>query len=186
MRVDNSVTPAVPAGNFLVWLGEIKHAISDGADSEVPCGTCSACCRSSQFILVADTDAAARSVIPADLLFAAPGLAAGNHIMGYDSRGHCPMFGSDGCSIYSNRPQACRAYDCRIFAATGIEVAADGHTEIAARVQQWQFDLDAEGESALVDIRAAASYVSQNSASLGIGTSATAIAIAAITMATQR
>ncbi len=175
----------IPAGNFRVWLGEIQHAISAGADSDVPCGSCTACCRSSQFILVNDTDVAARSVIPSELLFAAPGLPDGNHVMGYDARGHCPMFSDSGCTIYENRPQACRTYDCRIFTATDIDIGADGHAEIAARVEQWQFKLDEDSALALSAVRAASQYVTANAQSLGVGSSATALALAAISMAAQ-
>lgn len=175
----------VPAGSFQVWLGEIKSAIADGADSDVPCGSCSACCRSSQFILVTEADVAARAVIPAELLFAAPGLPSGNHVMGYDKHGNCPMFIDGGCSIYVDRPQTCRTYDCRVFAATGIDVAADGHAEIAVRVQQWQFEMDAADESTVAALRAAASYVTSNAASLGLQYSALARALAAIEMATK-
>lgn len=95
------------------------------------------------------------------------------------------MFGVGGCSIYPSRPRACRTYDCRIFAATGIDVGADGHTEIAARVRQWQFDLDDEGEIALAAVRAAAEYVTINAAALGLHYSATARALTAIEMATS-
>ena len=175
----------IAAGSFVTWLGQITAAVTDGADSQVPCGSCSACCRSSQFILVTDRDLEARRVIPADLLFAAPGLPQGNHVMGYDAEGCCPMFVDQRCSIYANRPQACRTYDCRIFAATGIDVAIDGHDEIASRVGQWQFELDSDGEAALTSVRAAAQYVETNAARLGLEHSATGRAIAAITMPAQ-
>lgn len=175
----------IPAGNFRVWLGEITLAIAQGADCDVPCGSCSACCRSSQFILVTDSDTAARSVIPVELLFAAPGLPAGNHVMGYDARGHCPMFGESGCSIYEQRPQACRSYDCRIFSAADINVGEDGHAEIASRVRLWHFELDVEGDIALAAVRAAAEYVTAHASALGLEHSATARALAAIEMATK-
>ncbi|MDO9473335.1 MAG: YkgJ family cysteine cluster protein [Caulobacter sp.] len=174
---------SIPAGSFRVWLGDIALALSEGADSDVPCGSCSACCRSSQFILVTDTDRDARSVIPAELLFAAPGLPVGNHVMGYDANGHCPMFGESGCSIYEQRPQACRAYDCRIFTATKIDVGADGHHEIALRAQQWHFDMDAQSDIAQAAVLAAAEHVSANASALGLEYSATARALAAIELA---
>ena len=175
----------MPAGNLKVWLGQIALAVNDGADSDVPCGSCNACCRSSQFILVADTDVAARSVIPAELLFAAPGMPEGNHVMGYDSAGNCPMFRDNGCSIYAKRPQACRTYDCRIFAATGIDIAVDGHDEIAARVEQWQFDSDPDSDEYLAALRSAASSVAADASGQANAGSAMARALAAIRLATQ-
>ena len=96
------------------------------------------------------------------------------------------MFGESGCSIYQDRPQACRTYDCRVFAATDVDVGADGHVEIAARVQQWQFEMDREGETALTAVRAAAEYVSANASTLGLEYSATARALAAIEIATKQ
>ena len=44
------------------------------------------------------------------------------------------------CSIYKHRPQTCRDYDCRVFAATGIAIDSQTQSEIANRVQAWQFD----------------------------------------------
>ena len=168
-------TDAIPAGSAAVWLGQITGVINHGAASEVPCGPCTACCRSSQFILVADSDAAARSAIPPELLFDAPGMPAGNHVMGYDSQGQCPMLNDTGCSIYASRPQACRAYDCRM----------DGHREIASRAAQWVFDADAESAVALAAVRSAAAYVTANAESIGVASSATARALAAIRIAAR-
>jgi len=171
----------IPAGNLVVWLGDISKAIDAGADSDVPCGDCTVCCRASQFILVTSTDVAARSVIPSELLFAAPGLPEGNHVMGYDAHGHCPMFRDSGCSIYEQRPQACRTYDCRIFAATGIDVSADGRDELAARVARWQFDLANDGAELLDALQAAGAYVASHTTELGMGAGTTGQAIAAVT-----
>ena len=41
------------------------------------------------------------------------------------------------CSIYSDRPQTCLDYDCRIFAAAGIE--AGDKAVINKRVREWRF-----------------------------------------------
>ena len=60
--------------------------------------------------------------IPRALLFPAPGLPKGHVLMGYCDKGQCPMLVDNQCSIYEHRPQTCRDYDCRVFAATGISV----------------------------------------------------------------
>jgi Fe-S-cluster containining protein len=83
---------------------------------------------------------AALARIPAALLFPAPGLPAGHLVMGYDERGHCHMLVDGQCSIYDARPRTCRTYDCRIFAATGVEVDEDRQPAIAARVRRWRFE----------------------------------------------
>jgi Fe-S-cluster containining protein len=60
--------------------------------------------------------------IPRELLFPAPGKPKGHVLMGYTDQGYCPMLVAGECSIYEDRPQTCRDYDCRVFAATGISV----------------------------------------------------------------
>ena len=133
---------ALPAGEFVAWLGSIRGAIRGEAPADVPCGTCTACCTSSQFVHIGPEESTALARIPRALLFQAPGLPKGHLVMGYDSQGRCPMLVDDGCSIYDDRPQTCRMYDCRVFAATGLasELATDGTKAlIAARAARWQF-----------------------------------------------
>jgi Fe-S-cluster containining protein len=81
--------------------------------------------------------------IPRALLFDAPGLPKGHLVMGFNDQGHCPMLVDDKCSIYEHRPQTCRRYDCRVFAATGIPVDRD-QPDIAHRVNAWIFDYESE------------------------------------------
>ncbi|HWE48562.1 MAG TPA: hypothetical protein VG273_02160 [Bryobacteraceae bacterium] len=85
--------------------------------------------------------------IPRALLFPAPGLPEGHVLMGYTDEGLCPMFVNGECSIYEHRPQTCRSYDCRVFAATGVPVD-ESQTEIADRVRAWAFSYKGEGERA--------------------------------------
>ncbi len=122
------------------WLVALGDALAGDADMDVPCGDCTACCTSSQFIHLAPDDLAARAAIPAELLVAAPGLPPGHVVMGFDERGHCPMLDEGTCSIYDARPRTCRTYDCRVFAAAGV--TPEGQPEIAAKVGDWHFDDD--------------------------------------------
>jgi Fe-S-cluster containining protein len=82
--------------------------------------------------------------IPSALLFPAPGLSKGHVLMGYNDQGHCPMLADNKCSIYEYRPQTCRSYDCRMFAATGVEPDAETQADIAARVKAWVFSYESE------------------------------------------
>jgi uncharacterized protein len=102
----------------------------------VPCGECTACCTASQFIHIGPDERETLAVIPPEVLFPAPGFPAGHVLMGYDDRGHCPMFKDDKCSVYEHRPRTCRTYDCRVFAATDV-VPED--PAIAARSSRWRF-----------------------------------------------
>jgi len=103
----------------------------------VPCGDCTACCTASQFIHVGPDERETLAVIPPEVLFPAPCFPPGHVLMGYDDRGHCPMFTAGHCSIYAHRPRACRTYDCRVFAATGV---VPDDPAVAARASRWRFD----------------------------------------------
>jgi len=123
------------AGEFSAWLAA---TLSQG-DAAVACGDCNACCKAAQFIHVTPQDQAALAHIPAELLFAAPGAPAGVKLLGYNEQGHCPMLVDDACSIYAHRPQACRVYDCRIFAAANIAAGDGARTAVSQTARRWRF-----------------------------------------------
>ncbi len=133
---------------FSAWLASARAAIDQGTDAVVPCGTCTACCRASQFVAVEPDEVDTLAHIPSELLFPAPRRPAGHLLLGYDEHGACPMLVDEACSIYHHRPRACRTYDCRIFAATGVEVVDEAKVEIAARVRSWRFAYPTEGDRA--------------------------------------
>jgi Fe-S-cluster containining protein len=133
-----------PAGDFSEWLRGAEASLQSGTGAAaVPCGVCTACCRSSMFIHINPEEMETIQRIPRALLFAAPGLPKGHLVMGYNDEGHCPMLVDNKCSIYEYRPQTCRSYDCRVFAATGISVDRD-QSDIAHRVNAWAFDYESE------------------------------------------
>ena len=127
------------AGAFSTWLAEVQQAIRGERDSDVPCGTCTGCCTSSQFVHIGPDETDALAHIPHDLLFRAPRMPMGHVLMGYDERGHCPMLIDGRCTIYAHRPRTCRTYDCRVFPAAGLEVDDDAKAAIAERVARWRF-----------------------------------------------
>ena len=135
----------VPAGKFSEWLRGTEAALGSGkGGADVPCDTCRGCCRSSMFIHIAPEETGTIERIPRSLLFPASGLPKGHVLMGYNDRGHCPMLVDNECSIYEDRPQTCRDYDCRVFAATGVAVDERTQAEIANRVKEWVFDYEGE------------------------------------------
>jgi hypothetical protein len=107
-------------------------------------------------------------------------------ILGYDENGHCPMLIDDRCSIYEHRPRTCRTYDCRVFAAAGVELDDEAQVQIGRRAQRWQFSYPA-GVDRMEQraVRAAATFVREHGDLLPEGTApvnATQHAVLAIRM----
>lgn len=136
------MTGSTDAGKFSEWLDDLQAALRDAGPMDVPCGTCTACCTSSQFVHIAPDEIDTLARVPAELRFPAPGLPRGHVVMGYDEHGRCPMLVDGTCSIYDHRPRTCRTYDCRVFAATGV--VPEGQPAIADRVSRWRFEVDDE------------------------------------------
>jgi uncharacterized protein len=158
----------LPAGVFSSWLDGFRAALEAG-DADVPCAGCTACCASSQFVHVAPDETDTLAHIPAELRFPAPGMPEGHVVLGYDEHGRCPMLGDAGCTIYEHRPRACRAYDCRVFAATGVEVDAD-KVLLRQRVRRWRFDHPSAADRRLHDaVRAAARQLVDDPAAFPAG-----------------
>ena len=95
---ENSIGPkiseslAVPAGDFSEWLRDAEASLQSGTGATaVPCGVCTACCRSSMFIHINPEETQTIPRIPRALLFDAPGLPKGHLVMGYNDKGHCPI-----------------------------------------------------------------------------------------------
>lgn len=82
--------------------------------------------------------------------------------MGYGDQGQCPMLVDGECSIYEYRPQTCRDYDCRIFAATGLAVDERNQPEIARRVGAWRFRYRGKGHKLQAALRRAVSFLQGN------------------------
>lgn len=145
------------AGRFGQWLVELDEVLDGKRSADVLCGDCTACCTSSQFVHIAPQEQQTLAHVPRELLFPAPGLPRGHVLLGYDDRGHCPMLVEGHCSIYDVRPRTCRTYDCRVFAAAGID---PDKPAIAARARRWRFEhLDPQDRIQHEAVRAAGRYL---------------------------
>jgi uncharacterized protein len=149
----------IDAGEFGEWLAQTQAMLRGTAGAQVPCGSCVGCCVSSYPIPVRPEDRAARERIPASYVRHAPGQPPGHMMMSYREDGTCPMLVDRRCTIYVERPQTCRDYDCRIFAAAGIDVGS-GKPVISTRIAAWRFryaqDSSREAQAA---IAAAAAFI---------------------------
>jgi uncharacterized protein len=174
------------AGPFADWLIEVQAAIRGEQASDVPCGTCTACCTSSQFIHIAPDETDALAHIPRGLTFPAPRAPKGHVLMGYNQQGHCPMLVDGACSIYDHRPRTCRTYDCRVFPAAGLNAGDDGKDLIARQARRWQFSHPTPADQAQhAAVRAAAAYMPLHAADLPEGSvppTATHLAVLAVEM----
>jgi hypothetical protein len=158
-----AVDAPLPAGDFSVWLRQTRQGLRSDADAEVACGDCVGCCSSAYFIPVGPHETRALERIPAALRVAAPGAPPGQMLLGYDARGHCPMLTAGRCSIYAQRPQTCRSYDCRVFAAAGIAAGGSDKATINLRVQRWQFGFPTElDRREYRAVQRTASFIRQN------------------------
>jgi Fe-S-cluster containining protein len=172
--------PELPAGDFAAWLAGFRDALRTEHGSDVPCDGCTACCRSSQFVLVEPDERDTLAHIPNELLFPAPGRPAGHLVLGYDDDGCCPMLVEGGCSIYDHRPRACRTYDCRIFPAAGVVPREADKVLIAERVSRWRFDYAHDTDRQMHDaVRDAARAVQKE---VGPIAGSTEVALRAITI----
>ncbi len=160
----------IPAGDFSAWLRQVRNSLQGTRGIEVACGDCIGCCSSSYFIHIKPQEKAALSRVPEEVLFPAPGMPNGHVLMGYDKAGLCPMLKNRRCAIYDHRPQTCRNYDCRIFAAAGIAAGSTDKDVINERVNRWQFnyptELDRKEHQA---VRAVAAFVRDHASSFPAG-----------------
>lgn len=154
---------------FSAWLGKTLVSRLSGEGVDVACGDCRGCCTSSYFIHIAPDETETLERIPQALLFTAPGLPKGHKLLGYTEKGHCPMFKDNACSIYADRPRTCRAYDCRVFPATGFS-EGEGKPAIARQGERWRFGFDtAEDEALFAAVQAAARFLREYAARFPAG-----------------
>ena len=168
VQVTKVVTEKLDAGRFSSWLATMAGALRGDNGVDVPCGACTACCRSSQFVHIEPDEEDTLAHIPREVLFPAPKLPRGHVLMGYDQDGLCPMLDGDKCSIYLHRPRTCPVDDCRVFAVDNEGVEPAGKDLIARQVSRWQFRFPSKKDRIENDAaRSAVRYLAVNSNELG-------------------
>lgn len=151
----------LPAGEFSRWLRDMRRALASDGGMDVACGDCRGCCVSSYHVKVRAHETAAMARIGESNLEPDPG-HAGSRLLGYRENGHCRMLVDGNCSIYEDRPETCRAYDCRVYAAAGMNAGPD-KAVINTRVARWVFDYPSERDrDEHRAVRDAASFLRQH------------------------
>jgi Fe-S-cluster containining protein len=149
-------------GDFDEWLAGMRAVLRGEALADVPCAGCVGCCVSSYPIPLRPADRVALEQVPDRYLQFRPADVAR---MLHRDDGTCPMLAAGRCSIYADRPQTCRDYDCRMLAAAGVE-AGDGRDAINERVRAWAFTYEGEADRRAHDaVRAAAAFIRDERAS---------------------
>ncbi|MET0293145.1 MAG: YkgJ family cysteine cluster protein [Steroidobacteraceae bacterium] len=176
----------IDAGPFGEWFTSARRVLQGRGESDVPCGTCTGCCTSSYYIRIRAADRAAVTGIASSYFVRGRGMPPDEVLMGWRHDGTCPALESTGCSVYAQRPMTCRDYDCRIFAAAGIEAGDERKTVINERVRAWRFRFESDEERHTFDaIRRAARFIQERVESFpgggrGVPTAPTGIAVLAI------
>jgi hypothetical protein len=170
-----------PAGSFGAWLTGMRAVLRGERAADVPCDGCVGCCVSSYVIPLRPADSVALATVTAAHLRLP--VDGGLAQMTPREDGTCPMLEDGRCTIYAGRPQTCRDYDCRIYAATGL--LPDGERPvIRQRVLEWRFEFGTESEIAQsAALRRAAQFIRANAAlfpAAARAESAAAVAVMAV------
>jgi uncharacterized protein len=151
---------AISAGAFIEWLEGFRASLLGNAGSDVPCGDCTGCCISGYSVQIRPHDRDARAAIPPELVVSALGVTRNELTMAARPDGTCPMLSGSQCTIYQDRPQTCRDYDCRVFAAAGLEAGGSDKAVINRRVRQWRFSYPTESDrNTHAAVMAAAAFI---------------------------
>lgn len=91
-------------------------------ETRINCGSCTACCDGWQIVPLTTGDLARKNDWRTNR--SAPGLS----LLAHTANGDCVYLDGDGkCSIYEDRPEVCRMYDCRDAYLKNIGGLAEAH-----------------------------------------------------------
>lgn len=138
----------------------MRRALLGNEGMDVPCGDCVGCCVSGYSLQLRPEDQRAANRIPATFVVSSHGSAKGHLTVQPLPSGVCPMLEGGRCSIYADRPQTCLDYDCRIFAAAGIDAGGEDKAVINKRVREWRFSYPEQTDRQEHEaVRAAAAFI---------------------------
>lgn len=157
----------VAGGQFSRWLRDYLRAQTQAEPSaQVPCGDCNACCKASYFIPIHSDERETIAHIPAARLTRSPRASEPQWALDQSCGDRCSMLVDGACSIYGQRPRACRRFDCRVFAAAAVSLGSGPRAAVNERVWQWRFDYPSELDAACQSAVLAAAAFLQRRADL--------------------
>jgi len=174
----SSVSEVLQAGPFRAWLAQFVASLRGHGGTDVPCGTCVGCCVSGYPVPIRATDAL-DDVLPREYVVSVSSISK---VLVAREDGTCPMLQQSGCLIYSRRPQTCRDYDCRVFAAAGIDAGGPERSVINERVRAWRFTYEDEQARRVHEaVKATARFIRESgAASAGQAPSPGSVAVLSI------
>lgn len=124
-----------PLGSVTSLMREFNRTVETG-EARVPCDGCTVCCRTPSQWANLEPDEADRyeftTAFPGD-----PATYRGSTVaLAKHEDGSCVYLVDDKCSIYADRPRACRSYDCRMLAL--LQVSIHPEPVFLESIQQWQ------------------------------------------------
>lgn len=148
------------AGAFARWVEQyVRSQLQPEAAGETPCGECNACCKGSYYVAIAADERETIARIPRVHLTLSTQTHEPQWALDQSCTGSCPMLVDESCSIYAHRPQTCRRYDCRVFAAVSVS-AGQERPAVNSQVWRWRFDYPSEDDQALqTAVLAAAAFL---------------------------
>lgn len=120
-----------PVGSVSTFIRHLQRQQRERGEVNVPCGTCTACCRSprlSASLLPAEESRFPDAVPVPDR----PTLKC----LPRKPDGTCSYLIDNRCAIYATRPLSCRTYDCRANLVVGVFDASDPIMQEA--LGQWE------------------------------------------------
>lgn len=112
----------------------VDHLAGRRPVSRVPCDGCRACCWHAGVDVDPNIERP-EDLAHLDLVWRDEGENPGWFIRKRDD-GACVHLGPGGCTVYEHRPTACRLYDCRVHALTGVLDSYDG----GQHQPSWRFE----------------------------------------------
>jgi hypothetical protein len=150
------------AGDFGSWIKNRLDPVAS-QDAVVACGDCTACCTTFDGITIHHDETETLAAISTFHLKSDTRFANGSKILIANPDHTCPMLVRGKCSIYSVRPRACRAFDCRSLAAADLIDAEGQGAALGARADQWVFTYDEESKRRQLAVLDAVEFIHRHS-----------------------
>jgi hypothetical protein len=152
--------PSLDAPRPAVWYAQRVLTKQVTRESQVPCGTCTACCRTYNAVVL-------RPEEPTQGLKLVPGT---RQLQKQADGMSCVHLIDGRCEVYDKRPLACRDYDCRVWYFAGVmPPAQDSKLEpLQQAIRRWRTHIETEDDALILyAMRRAAAAVGK--ANPGIG-----------------